>query len=572
MSSAELPAGPLQDSGRSQFMPLPTSPVILLAFASVGLIIGRTFRPAAGRFWGIYCLTAVFVTGVDLFADPLRQFHAQSQGSSETAWVHDSLAGAEQWVVLAFGLLTSLSLFDSHRYLKASSGSPGFILFALAGLMLVAGANDAIALELSLEIISVTVIALLRSCRSGSGRGTQGQVNYAWFAAMASGLVWLGIAFLANSLATTHYEQIRTILIDAYDPGGNREPIGAPSKLVLLSTGLIVAGLLARMGMAPFQFQWTSLARHESLCIAGFLMQAGLLAGSFALCRLLGLVFAGVGQMLLPLVIVFSLATLAITCLLSLSGFSPGAKSIPRWLVCLVLFEGAMTGLGLMTVTSELEHPGARWGAFLAGHESISLIVYGQLAFLFAFSGFYFTLELLSRGNRGVEFLEDIQGLGRVAPVLAATMMVTLVSVVGCPLTAGFWSRWETLLCAANAHVKSTTSIYSPQTGLRFLMVVAIVTACCLTVFVASIARQLFLELPLARPVMGRQRGLFSASLISGLAVLTLGIAPDVVLKPLESISSPRAVPPVVPSRGSGKNSVGWNRPGGQVRRIEAAK
>jgi formate hydrogenlyase subunit 3/multisubunit Na+/H+ antiporter MnhD subunit len=325
------------------------------------------------------------------------------------------------------------------------------------------------------------------------------------------------------------------------------------------------------MGLVPFQFGFITNQRANSVWISGFSAQAGLLAGSIALTRLLGTVFVGVGQSLGSLIIVFCWTTFLFTSLMSLRGFSPGIKSLSLWLHCLVLFEGSITGLGLMTLAAELERPAVRWGAFLQGIETQAIIVFVQLTSLLAFNGIFCTLEYLSRSDRCVEFLEDIKGLGRASPVSSLALIISLISLIGCPLTAGFWGQWLILLSAANVHIKWASNIFTPWASLRLLMLTAIVASLIFATIIVFIAREVFLESHLGRPIVSRGQGPFFAAVIAAAATLLLGIAPQLIFIPLKSIASPRDVVPTIPQRGSGKNTFGFFVPDSSLRESSLA-
>jgi formate hydrogenlyase subunit 3/multisubunit Na+/H+ antiporter MnhD subunit len=174
-------------------------------------------------------------------------------------------------------------------------------------------------------------------------------------------------------------------------------------------------------------------------------------------------------------------------------------------------------------------------------------------------------LDHLTRTDRGIEFLEDLKGLGQIAPVAAVTLLVSLAGSIGCPWTAGFWSRWLIMLAANNVHLKSTASFFEPHGGIRFVILVGTIATIFMASMVIRIARETILESPLARTAPLRRRGPLIAGLMSAVTCLILGVVPDALLAPLRSIGTPREPRLEVPSKGSGKNRSVFR---GRIRRL----
>ena len=91
---------------RRLFMPLPASPTILLAAASIALIFGRSFQ---FRFKGIcafYFLSAVLLAVYCLSTESIVSSVPIEGSLVRMVWKNDALAVCQQWLVLIFGLLT----------------------------------------------------------------------------------------------------------------------------------------------------------------------------------------------------------------------------------------------------------------------------------------------------------------------------------------------------------------------------------------------------------------------------------------------------------------------------------
>ncbi len=548
-------------------MPLPVSPTILLAAACIALVIGPHVRFRAHWVWSLFFLTAMVLAAYALITDPVPTAEPAIGIQKESAWVHDSLAQAEQWIVLAFGVLTGIAVFESPWSERDTPAGYGFLLFLVAGLMLVARSNDFLQLALSLETVSLAMIAITRcGAWKWDSKSTDGSVpidsqsqrtKQFWFAALASGGLWLGIAILANALATTHFTPLCLTLTGIVDRGNQQDAIGVSSKVVLLAVGLTTMSLFSRIGVVPFQLSVAANRGLNSTWLTGCLTQAGQLAGSIALCRLFGRVLVGVSQPLTTLTMTVCLATFVYSAVIAMRALAPGSRSISRMVTSLMTLQSGWIGVGLMTIAAELDHSGTRWGAFADQAETVAQFVFLQLTGLLASFGVCCSISYLSRNNRGVEFLEELKGLGQFSPASSTVLVICLASALGCPLTAGFWARWMTLLAGGNLHSRLDSSIFTPHAGLRFVMLAGTVSTLFFALVVVRLAREMFLEQPLARPAGSGRVSFLTAGTISAMTTLVLGFAPQMILTPLRSIGSPRSIAPTKLQEGSGKNSIG---------------
>ncbi|HEY0980765.1 hypothetical protein [Schlesneria sp.] len=555
-------------------MPLPTPPTLLLAAGGIALVWGH-FHKVHPRFaWGGFSLAAVLIAVACLWFDPVTTTEQSESIHRHRVWINDPLAVSEQGLVLAFGLLAGFALLDRSTFSPNEANDHGFFLFSLAGLMLIARSNDFLSLGLSLEITGAAGLAFRRlnrlatvtattvtgatgepmtEIRSPSAGGTfsGNQSELHWLTSIG---LWLGIALLMNTLATTEFDAIKRILVVAYQPQSAEASIGAPSKLILLAAGLIVLSLYGRMGVIALLDNDAPGSDITPRPLCGFILLSGPLAGGIALTRLCGVVFEGLGDSLTILLIVLCLVAFLRSAVMAVRGFNAGSRSIPVWVRSLVIAQSAWLGIGLIAVAMELQHPDARWAKFPTEPETLSLLVYAQVVQLVACGGVIWTLEFLSRAGRGVEYLEDLKGLARFAVIPAIVLMASIISCAGGPWTAGFWGRWWMIVVSLNVHIKTLSSILVPHGSLRILIFLGIIASIPIAGIAIRFFRELFLEQPLARTRFTGGRGALVAGILAALTTLILGVAPQLLVAPLRAIQAPQELLPETQPRGSGKN------------------
>ncbi len=540
------------------------------------MVLGRLSPGRFSAMTGWYPLLALLATACSLWGDPIQVLPVDPAIMTRSPWTNDLLAAAEQWLVLLFGLGAVGLFFDAAPDQHQPLNPCGFRLFIVGGLMLVAQAHDFLALGMSLEIVSLATRGLWQCPRDSvtAQRGASDAIDEtlamdetlvthetlrrerspAWLHWLASGWMWFGMALFTAVVQTTQYDAIQRVLVDAYHPADAERMALDPSHWLLLAAGLIILSLLGRMSLVPFSLGTGFDPQRRSVLSTGFALLAGHLAGSIALVRLIGQEFAGLGQQLVVVLMVVSLASFLLTIILVVRGFSPGLPAIPRWLTALLLLHGSWLCVGFMPLAMELESPAFRWGALPGQTETLSLIVFSQFASLLALIGALGILGHLARSGRDIQFLEELKGLGQVAPWAAVALLFSLASSIGLPWTAGFWGRWLMILSSYHVHIKSTSSISTPQNGIRFAVLIGMIATTFMAMASIRLAREMFLESPLARSKARGAQGPLIAGLIAAMMTLVLGVVPQALLVPMRSMNSPREVQPEGIPQGSGKN------------------
>lgn len=551
-------------------MPLPTSMTILLSAASIGLIFWRSVPLRFSWARGLFFFMALILTAGSLWIDCVPSSQQTERFVAQGGvWNNDGLAQSEQWLVLLFSFLAGLAFFILPHDQRQYGSSSEFLLFVTAGMMLIARSNDLLSLGLSLEIVTLALLGLDRAkvlpAHDTESMGNQrpgGMIDHGltW---LPSACTWLGIAILSNVLATTHFEKIREVLTVLYDPSRDQTLIGTPSKLLLLATGLISLGLFARMGLVPFHLAFNANRSGGSYWRSGVSVAAAQLTGSIVLARLFGTVFVAMSEPLSTLTMTVCVASFVMAAVMAARSTMPESRSIPCLMVSLTLLQSAWLGIGLMITTLELQNPSVRWGSFVGQNETLSVIVFSQLAGLLACCGIYWTLGYLRRPDRELEFLEEIKGLWQFSPWMAVSLTLGLASSIGFPMTVGFWGRWWTLLAGHGIHLKSTSNVFAPHDGVRWTMFIGTIVSVAVAVVVVRLIRELFFESPLVRrpPIGGR--GLMIASVIVATTNFVLGIAPQLIpscsgLTVPARAGSPKGLPKGSGTLPIGSKDAGW--------------
>ena len=129
--------------------------------------------------------------------------------------------------------------------------------------------------------------------------------------------------------------------------------------------------------------------------------------------------------------------------------------------------------------------------------------------------------------------LEDYEGLGRTSPLLAATLTIFLLSLIGIPMTGGFFAKFYVFSAAVKANLIWLTliGVLNSAIGAYYY----------LRIIVVMYMREARRPVPVSRiPI-----GLGLALAVSIAATLYLGILPDRILQyAQQSAAELRPLPP----------------------------
>jgi NADH-quinone oxidoreductase subunit N len=115
--------------------------------------------------------------------------------------------------------------------------------------------------------------------------------------------------------------------------------------------------------------------------------------------------------------------------------------------------------------------------------------------------------------------LEDYEGLGRCSPLMAATLAIFLLSLIGIPMTGGFFAKFYAFSAAMKSHLIGLTiiGVINSAVGAYYY----------LRIIVVMYMRESRKEVP----IMPVPIGLAWALAISTAATIYLGVLPNSVLR-----------------------------------------
>jgi len=458
-------------------------PMACVTAAAIAAMVAEAFRDPGERM-PIGGLGLVGFVGAAIAAVVLWDHNA----SSFDVVAADNFGLFVTGILIIVGVLSlaiSSATIDRERLPRGEYYA--LMLFATAGMMLMATASDLLVIFLALEVMSLAVY-VLTGIRRDSPTATEAAFKYFLLGAFSSAFFLYGIAFTYGLTGSTRLDRIGSLM---------SAQSTAPTPMQLLALGFVIVGFAFKVAAVPFHM-WTPDAYEGAPpAVTGF-MSTGVKAAAFA-----------------AFVRVF------------LSAFEPlrGAWSDPLWvLAAATMIVGTVVGVAQSNVKrmlaySSIAHGGYLLLALLAGNDvGKSAVLFYLLTYAVTNIGAFGVIALLESSDRANDQVHDYAGLWNDRPALAALMTIFLLSLGGFPPMAGFIAKWYVFSAAIKA-------------GYTGLAIIGVLTSVVSVFFYLRIVVMMYMT-PGDRPrVVPAVPALAGAALVaSAVLILYLGILPTRVL------------------------------------------
>jgi NADH-quinone oxidoreductase subunit N len=322
---------------------------------------------------------------------------------------------------LVFVAVATLTVLVSIAQLESAGTAHAefyaLLLFAVAGMTVMASSENLLTLFLGLEVLSIPLYALAGFTRD-KVYSIEAALKYFLLGAFSTGFVLYGIAFLYGATGRIDL----TGIANAIGAQG-----GAGDPLLLAGAALLLVGLAFKIAAVPFHFWAPDVYQGALAPVAGF-MATGTKAAAFAMLLRVTLVAfeaASIRERWVPVVSVLAVLSMLLGNLVALA-----QQNIKRMLAWSSIANAGYLLLALAAV-----------GTSGGGAASIYfyLVIYG-----FMTVGAFAVAAIIGRADESDQgfALSAYAGLGRRRPFLAAAMALFMLSLTGIPPAAGFMAKF----------------------------------------------------------------------------------------------------------------------------------
>lgn len=405
--------------------------------------------------------------------------------------VVDGFATFFRALVIVAGMLTVLcSLHYVQRERPDSGEYYALLLFCIVGQCLMAMSNELIMIFIGLEISSIASYVLAGYLRDDP-RNNESAIKYFLLGSFATAFLLYGVAWIYGATGTTDLSEIQAVL-------ANRE-LRPPALMVAASAALVLVGLAFKVSAAPFQVWAADVYQGAPAPVTAFL-SAGPKAAAFAvLIRVYTTAYGPAAAAWEPILWVVALATMIVGNFAAIL-----QDNIKRLLAY-----------------SSIAHAGYVLVAVRANSDvGVSAAMFYLAAYAFMNIGAFAVVTHFARERERYVRVDDLAGLSKKQPVTAALFTIFLLSLVGIPLTGGFFGKFYIFKAALDS-------------GLVWLTILGLLNSAVAAYYYLRILVVMYFHEPgdetaSAEPLRG---ALGAALWVSAAATLILGVFPSVVLR-----------------------------------------
>lgn len=321
----------------------------------------------------------------------------------EGMFVVDNYAIFFKQLFLAGMIFTILFAEDyAQKMIRYEGEFYALLLFALIGMCIMASANDFLTGFLGLELMAISFY-ILTACRFNNTDSSEAGMKYLVIGSASTAIMLYGISLIYGSTGSVIFQEVCHSLNLLYAMG-------------LAGIIMILIGFFFKLAVIPFHMWAPDVYQGAPTPVTALLAMGSKAAGIALLMRVLYAAFPFMGEYWLPVLAVF-----AAICMIGGNIMAIKQDNLKRMLAYSSIAQAGYMMVGIISADA-------------AGMKAV--LFYGVI-YVFANVGAFAVLAAVDVQNGGTD-KKHVAGLAKTAPVLAAVMTISLLSMAGIPPTAGF--------------------------------------------------------------------------------------------------------------------------------------
>ncbi len=319
---------------------------------------------------------------------------------------------------IAFGVLLIVStaiifLFSKEYFEKISSQSAEYyalLIFTLVGALLMVTYHNFVMLFIGIETLSISLY-VLAGIKRNDMNSNEAALKYFLMGAFATGFLLFGIALIYGVAGSFNLSEIATVI-----QSGN----GTMTPILAAGIVFLMIGLMFKVSAAPFHFWAPDVYTGSPSMITLFMSTVVKTAGFAAFLRILMMVFMPVASFWTPILIGSAILSLLFGNITA-------------------VFQ---TNFKRLLAYSSVSHAGYMLLILAAPTVLATNALYTYAAAYILATIIAFVILIKVKDITGSEELYAFNGLGKTQPMLALLLSLSMCSLAGIPLTAGFMGKF----------------------------------------------------------------------------------------------------------------------------------
>jgi len=406
---------------------VPALPEIFIAFIAMALLMLGVFQKVGGKDDELRAAQLVTKLGIIALVLALVLVATTASGGVMLTFggmfINDPFAVYFKVLIL---IASCLTLVMSRDYME-QQGIARFeyailVLFATLGMLMMVSANNLMSLYVGLEMQSLSLY-VIASFHRDDARSTEAGLKYFVLGAVASGMLLYGSSLVYGFSGTTDFDVLAAMFTG--DNADAHAPVG-----LIVGIVFILAGLSFKVSAVPFHMWTPDVYEGAPTPVTAFFSVAPKIAALALFLRVMIGPFGGLIDQWQQIIIAVSIASMVLGAFAAIN-----QKNIKR-----------------LMAYSSIGHVGYALIGLAVGTESgvRGVLIYLGI-YIFMNLGAFACILTMRRGGRMVENIDDLAGMSKSHPMVAAALTVFMFSMAGIPPLAGFFGKLYIFLPAIEA-------------------------------------------------------------------------------------------------------------------------
>jgi NADH-quinone oxidoreductase subunit N len=318
-------------------------------------------------------------------------------------------------IIIISALLVTFLSYDYIKRLEGVREEYYIIIFtSTLGAALLTVANHFVLFFLGIETLSISLYILIAFQRSKSNSIEAG-IKYLILASVSSAFLLFGMALIYAAFGTMQFGEIVATLVI-------HQPL---SPLVLSGFGMMMVGIGFKLALVPFHMWTPDVYQGAPAPVSAYIATVSKGAVMAILIRFFFILKGFSNQYLF----------VAISGIAILSMFVGNILAIRQKNIKRLLGYSSIANMGYLIII-----------LLTGSNKGVQASIFYLISYFFTTIGAFGVISLLSTNEYEAEKIEDFKGLFWKRPWVAMVFTLSLLSLAGIPVTAGFIAKFYVIL------------------------------------------------------------------------------------------------------------------------------
>jgi NADH-quinone oxidoreductase subunit N len=318
-------------------------------------------------------------------------------------------------IIIISALLVTFLSYDYIKQLEGVREEYYIIIFtSTLGASLLTVANHFVLFFLGLETLSISLYILIAFQRSKTNSIEAG-IKYLILASVSSAFLLFGMALIYTALGTMQFGEIVAALV-------THEPL---SPLVISGFGMMMVGVGFKLALVPFHMWTPDVYQGAPAPVSAYIATVSKGAVMAILIRFFFILEGFSNQYLFVTISGIAILSMFVGNILAIR-----QKNIKR-----LLGYSSIANMGYLIII-----------LLTGSNRGVQASIFYLISYFFTTIGAFGVISLLSTKEYEAEKIEDFKGLFWKRPWIAIVFTLSLLSLAGIPVTAGFIAKFYVIL------------------------------------------------------------------------------------------------------------------------------